>query len=431
MTTPAPETGTTLEGLFKTVFADTLEHAIPEDTTLQTDIKFKAKKKQGDSYQQPVRLRRSGGQTYAAGTTALTGFALNAAVPGQLKNATITSQAYIKRNQVAYFTDFRSQDKQAAFTEAFEETVMDAKEGAHFDLERLLMYGQSTTGVGVVESNTVSATVNATVVITALTFGPGLFSQSEGQLFDVWDTTLTTKRTAAGPATLSAFDIDARAATLITAAGADASAIVATDVLIPYGEYAGAGVWNTMVGLDKILTNTGTLFNISAATYGLWKANTYSAGNAALTMAKLGNACIKSLVKGGRGKVNAYVSPYAWNDINNDTAGLRRFTESMKAEVEMGTQRLKFYGPTGEITITAHINVKAGEAFVTQPDRFLRIGSSEPVFGMPGEDGERKFLTVLADNAAYEFRLAWDQALFCTAPARQTKITNIVNSSGP
>ncbi len=225
--------------------------------------------------------------------------------------------------------------------------------------------------------------------------------------------------------------MDARGFVLVTQLAGDAASIVPGDVLIPFGEYAGGGVFSTMAGIDKILTNSGTLFNINAATFGLWRANTYSASNGPLTMTKLGNACVKSLVKGGRGKVNAYISPWAWTDINNDTAGLRRFTESMRAEAELGTQRLKFYGPTGEITITAHINVKAGEAFVLQPDRFLRIGSSEPVFGSPGEDGERKFLLALPNNAAYEFRLAWDQAIFCSAPARQTKITNIVNSSGP
>lgn len=430
MANPNPETGSTLNGLFKTVFADTLEHAVPEDTTLQTDIKFKEKKKIGDSYTQPVRLRRSGGQTYATGPNALTGFLLNDPVPGQMANAQIVSQAYVKRNQVAYFTDFRSQTSQAAFAEAFEETVMDAKEGAHFDLERNLMYGQSTTGSGVVET-VVPAGVNATITISALTWGAGLFTQAEGQLYQVWDAALLVNRTITGPAVLTGLDVDSRGFTLVTALAGDAASIAPTDVLIPFGEYNGAGSWNTMVGLDRILTNSGLLFNINAATFGLWRANTYSAGNAPLTMTKLGNACIKALVKGGRGKVNAYISPWAWSDINNDTAGLRRFTESMRSEVELGTQRLKFYGPSGEITITAHINVKAGEAFVTQPDRFLRVGSSEPVFGSPGEDGERKFLLALPNNAAYEFRLAWDQALFCTAPARQTKITNIVNSSGP
>ena len=200
---------------------------------------------------------------------------------------------------------------------------------------------------------------------------------------------------------------------------------------MPYGWYVAGSGFNVMSGIDKIVTNTGSLFNIDASVYGLWRGNTYDAGAAPLTMTKLGNACVKALVKGGRGKVTAYVSPWAWSDINNDTAGLRRFVDSTRSEVELGTQRLKFYGPSGEITLTAHINVKAGEAFVLQTDRWERVGSSEPVFGYPDGSGDRKFLNMLPNNNGYEFRCLWDQAMLCRAPARQVKITNITNSSGP
>lgn len=428
----AAESGTTLNGLFKTVYADTIERMVPEDTPLQKDFPFVSKKTMGKDFQLPVRVRRSGGQTYATGATALTAFSLNAASPGQMANATVTSQAYMKRVQVPYFTDFRSANAKQAFAEASDELVMDAKDAMHFDLESVLLYGQSTTGVGAIASVS-AASSNCTVTVTAATWGAGLFTQAEGQLYDIYDSTLSTKRTAGGAATMNSIDVDSRGCVFACANGTDAGNIAVGDIILPYGWYAGSSTWNTMAGMDKIITNTGSLFGIDAATYGLWKASSYSAGNQPLTMTKLGNACIKALVKGGRGEVTAYVSPYAWSDINNDTTGLRRFTESTKSEVELGTQRLKFYGPTGTIEIVAHICVKAGEAFVLQGKSWGRYGSSEPTFGYPGEGegGDRKFVMAVPDIAGYEFRTAWDQAVFCKNPARQVKITNIMNSSGP
>src|SRR6185295_7167211 len=80
-----------------------------------------------------------------------------------------------------------------------------------------------------------------------------------------------------------------------------------TDVIWHKGAYG-----NEFAGVHKILTNTGTLFNISATSYSLWKGNTYSAASAALSLAKIERAIAQAVNKGLDTDVTVFVNPRTW-----------------------------------------------------------------------------------------------------------------------
>jgi hypothetical protein len=127
-------------------------------------------------------------------------------------------------------------------------------------------------------------------------------------------------------------------------------------------------------------------------------------------------------------EVNVYVNTYSWTDLNNDTAALRRFAESTKQSVDLGTQKITFYGANGVMKLVPHPMVKAGEAFALPVKRAKRIGSSDVTFQLP-DMPQGQFFRHLADSAGIELRNYFDQALIITTPAKCVKFTGIDNLS--
>ena len=99
-----------------------------------------------------------------------------------------------------------------------------------------------------------------------------------------------------------------------------------------------------------------------------------------------------------------------------------------------GANELVYHGPNGgTITFVMSPMVFAGEAFILNASDWKRIGSTEPTFNIPGRGTlENPYMLLdVPDANALEFRRYFEQGVYCKRLARQTKITGIVNSSGP
>ena len=176
------------------------------------------------------------------------------------------------------------------------------------------------------------------------------------------------------------------------------------------------------VGIDKIITTSGTLFDIVNTTYTLFKGNEYTASGA-LSLSQIIAATENAVAQGLMEDVCAYVPISAWNTLAATESGLRRYDGSYKnAKAENGVQSLAFYGANGKIEIEPHPIVKAGEVFIIPKKQFIRVGSTDVTFQTPGMDSTEIFLQ-LPSNAGYEVRAYADQALLCMAPAKCTKVT--------
>jgi hypothetical protein len=106
----------TLNGLFKQVYADSLENLIPDGVKLMNMIKFNNKAKTGDKYNQPVILGMEHGVTFAASDE--DAFTLNDAVQGAIKNAEVRGNALVLRSRIGYKAISASQGDKAAFEDA-------------------------------------------------------------------------------------------------------------------------------------------------------------------------------------------------------------------------------------------------------------------------------------------------------------------------
>lgn len=412
-----------LDGWYKRVYGPKLENVVPEFAVLRKRIPFKRAQKIGDSYRFPVKLTRSHGITWNGGATAGTAFALNSAISMVTKEANVTGSEFVLREQISYGAISRSgTGNDESFGPVMDEVPVDMAETANFYLEMALLYGGSS--IATIESVSGSSTTRAWV-ITEASWAAGLWAQMENANIDVYSASgglPNTKINTNAVVVVTSIDADNRTVN-VSGNATDLTNILATHLIVPVG-----AVGNWFDGLDRIMVNTGSLFGISASTYNLWKANTFAAGSVQATMSVFQRAVTKAVVRGLMEKVSVLVSPYTWTDMNNDLAALRRFGQSTKSELDIGTEAITFYGANGEMEVIQHPMVKAGEAFVLPFQHMRRVGSSDVTFQLPDLPMGR-FFRHLTDNAGVELRNYFDQGLISVRPARLVKVTGIDNAS--
>lgn len=398
---------TTLNGLFKQIYADKIQNLIPEGVKLLPRIKFAERQKQlGDFFHTPVVLGLEHGVTFASESDGA--FALNDAIAGAIKDATVRGTQLVLRSALSYSAASRSVGAgPKAFEDATKFLVKNMMRSLSKKLEVELLYGQM--GYGVVDSI-------AVLVINILTaeWAPGIWAGSEGMRIEIRSSVGALR----GFAYITAVDLDARSITVdVMPAG-----VVATDIIHHYGAYG-----KEFAGIHKIASNTGILFGIDAAQYSLWKGNISPVSPAGpLSYNKISDALARAVEKGLEESVVCVVNPKTWSDLMTDQAANRRYDTSYKpASMEQGSEALVFHSQNGKIEIISSIYCKEGYAYLAPMDELVRVGSTDITFRRPGQGDE--FFRDLENNAGYELRAYTDQALFCMAPGKLVIITGIIN----
>lgn len=398
-----------LNAMFKETYGDKLENLIPDGVKLLNKIDFMSKDKQpGNLYHQPVVLGLEHGVTFASSDD--DAFNLNAPVAGTIKDAQVRGNPIVLRSVLGYVSASRAaQGGKQSFENATKFLVANMIRSISKKLEIELLYGQ----MGYASVSSVSGNV---ITITTAEWAPGIWAGAEGMPIEIRDSAGTTIR---GECTVSSVDLENKTVTV----NAIPAGVTGTDVIWHKGAYG-----NEFAGIHKILSNSGTLFNISASTYNLWKGNSYSAGGADLSLAKVEKAIAKAVEKGLEGDVLLLVNPLTWANLLSEAVTKRSFDSSYsKEEGVQGHKSLKFYGQNGMIEIEPSTYIKQGYAFILQLDDFMRIGSTDVTFKRPGKEGE--FFRELENSAGYELRCYSDQALFCQAPGKQVVISSITNTA--
>ena len=407
--TPGNEVGN-LNGFFKETYANKLEQLIPDGVKLLNKIPFLPKDKQpGNLYHQPVILGMEHGVTFANSTD--DAFNLNPAIAGQTKDAEVRGNPLVLRSVLGYTAASRAaQGTAKAFEDGTKYLVSNMLRSVTKKLEIELLYGQMGYA-------TVSAAAGTLLTITTAEWAPGIWAGAEGMPIEIRNAAGTVSR---GTATVASVDFLAQTVTTQSVI----PGVVATDVIWHKGAFG-----NEFPGIHKILTmTTGLLFNIDTAQFNLFRGNQYDAGAGALSFTKITQATERAMEKGMDGKAVCYCNPRGWTNMMSDQAALRKYDGSYKVSVaENGSEKLVFNTLTGAIEIEASIYIKQGYAFILAMDEWCRVGSSDVTFKRPSQGDE--FFRDLSDAAGYELRLWSDQALFTSAPGRNTVIFDIVNSN--
>lgn len=415
---------TALNGNFKERYASKIKDLVPMQNWLIKNIPNvdKRVKMLGNVYHQPVKLSSGQGYTYNSDGTA---FTFNTPRALKLDDAQVEGFELVRSDIISFNAISRSDNKDKAFSKAVDLTIDDMVTGISSRLEATLLHGRN--GLGVADS---SANVDAThtvVTLTAASWAGGIWARNinaQIQFYTVAGDTLVSSGAD------SIFVVESVNSTLFTiTVSGTAAGIAALDTALAAGDsnIFFNGAHNVEgVGLVKIVSNTGTLFNIDAAAAGnaLWKGNTYSAASGPLTFSKLQKAITLPVDKGLDQDVTVLVSTPSWSDLVTDQAAARRYGDVRSKKFDNGAEVLEFLSSNGTMEIVPHPMVKRGEAIVVPLDSLSRVGSTDITFNMPGTD-ENMFLRV-AGKAGYEAVVYSDNTLFSDCPSQSCYISGIV-----
>lgn len=410
---------TTLDGLFKEVYADRIENLVPEATILQKRIAFSQRDSVGNKYHQPVVVTAEHGFTYAAADAGA--FTINTPVAHTMKDATLQGSQILLASRMSYDAAHRaSTGGKKAFVQATEHLFRNMVESMARRVEIALLYGGS--GIGQSDGSTNSSSTVTVVDIVAASWAPGIWTGAEGAVIEFFNGASQ----VGGDFTISAVDVANKKLT-VTGSSGDISTLDTSLSSNTLDIYFNGAYGNEMSGLNKILTNTGSLFGISAATYSLWGANAVTASGA-LTFKQVLKAVNKCVARGLMEPVVVLCSPATWTDLSGELAALRQYDNSYKsAQLDQGAGSIMYHGTNGSIEIVSHPMVKEGDCFVVPMKRVKRLGATDITFNVPGNPDNRIFIH-LQSNAGFEVRSYTDQAIILDSPAKSAKITGFTNS---
>lgn len=409
-----------LEGLAKEVYGDGPENLIPDHSKLVKEIPFRESEMLGNAYNVPVVVSDENGVTYAGSDE--DAFDLNDPEAMQTKNARVKGSQIVLRCAIGYKAAAAIASKgPKAFLNSTEYVIKRLMEQAGKRLELGLLYGGS--GLGIISGTT---NVNATSTIlefTTASWAAGIWIGSKNTNLDIYDSSDALVNTV-GSVKVSVVNVADKEVT-ITGAAADITAIDAATY--PGDVFFFGAKDKEMLGLDKIITTSGTLFEIDNTVYDLFKGREFSNGSAALSFDKLSKAMVELVNFGLDEDVKVLCSPITWQNLNQNEAALRNYDQSYKpAKGEKGNESIVYHSQNGRLEIVSHSMVKEGEAFILPMSKLKRVGAYDLSMKNPGRNNE--MFRELDGRSGFEIRAYTDQALFTDHPSRLLKISGIVNS---
>ena len=413
----------TLVGLFKEAYGSKVIPLTGNRARLCKLLGFVEGKlaENGNLYHQPVVVTNEHGFTAAAANSTPT---LLAASSGQMQDAQIAGSQIIGRSNITYEALARAAEGGLrAFTSATKQVVMNLSNTAAKRRELQLLHGQM--GIGTLSSISGSLTTRV-VVLSVDSWSPGIWAGETGATLDFF---------AAGPAGLK---LNTNAPLVLTAVNPSTRAITVTgnasDLTTLDSTSAAVFFWEThsatteAAGLNKILSNTGTLFNIDAATYPLWAGNVYSTSTGDLTLAKILDAVADPASYGADGKMLAIIAPKAFEQLNVDAAALRKFDVSYSSSnAKQGHTSLTFYSQNGEIEIMPHPLQKNGHCYIITPEETKRIGAQDISF-IKRHGSNETLILESSTTPASEMRVYNNEALLVEQPKHTAIMTGITYS---
>ena len=412
----------TLNGLFKDRYADSVQDLVPDHVKLYNDVKFDNSKKVGESYNEPVILSLESGFTYGGEDGSL--FDLNDVKEFKMKNAKIKARELVLRSAISIGALSRSGSDPQAIEKAMDLMVGNMLKSMYHRLEVQMFYGQE--GLGEVKTADVTTSTEKVIEVTDATWAAGIWNGTTNAEVEIFDSALTASVIGSGAVRVKGYSLKNKTVTIELVAGGSfaspADDIAATDVIYFKGAAAGGAVKNEFLGIHAIATESTNLFGIANANEPLFQGSIVDVGtdatanSAVLSFAKIEEG-ISSMVEKGlmEEEVCVYVNPKQWDDLLTEQDAKRVHDSSYSSsKVEAGQKEIVFYGQNGIIKIVSSTFVKQGFSYILAKKDLKRIGSTEVTFKRP--DGE-EYLELLEGKHGIEMRCYTDQALFTAKPS--------------
>lgn len=422
--------------LFKRVYGD-LHNLLPQDFPLAREIPFSEGRKVGDSFVEAFVLANETGWTLAG--TGQDAFDINPAIAGVVKQSSIIPSQVVLTSVIPFaFISRSAGGGEKAFYDGTKHVMQNHIRSHSRLLEAMRIHGQRDAKLGYVSyapSGTVyrgatySGSGNVTVGGIAFTagvntaskaillapgnFAAGLWVGLEGCVIQQLDST------NAVVASGKLVSVDADNGIVFV----DFVPVAASGLTSHKLAFEGMEANKEMVGVHKILENAGTLFGISAQQYALWKANKVDLQKKRFSMKALQEGVAQAVNKGGLDKpLMVAVNPRTFSVLTQDEAALRKYDASYKSAAQNGFEVIEYYAANGLNKIVPHRMIMEGDVHGLEIGDWIRSGSAEISFKVPGLDKEVIF--PLENSAGWVVRSFSDQFIMCRAPARQILWTN-------
>lgn len=408
-----------LNAMFKEVYGE-VTNLIPSFSKIQKNSKFiSSDKENGNSFVFPILTSLENSITFGAPDSGL--FTLEPISGMNTKKVSVKGSSILLRGAIDNETLSRSSSDRKSFVKGTKLLVDSLMQSGASLIETLLLYGG--TDIGEVDSTTNVSTTKTTLTLTPGSFAAGIFQGRKGANLEFYNLANDTKIASTDYVTIDSIDSANYKITVIGSTGT----IAAIDT---YVGTTNCKIWfkgsfgNSMYGLDRILTNTGSMFGVDASTEDLWRGNVFPVGGA-ISYAKVMEALSLAVDRGLMEEVDVYLPVKAWTKLLTDQGALRKYDSSYSPkEIKNGAEAITFYGPNGgAINIHCSPMVKQSEGFIVPSKKLKRPGSSDWSFDYSGNGTDYFF--PIPDKNGQEIRLFCNQGLVLETPARAVKLTGI------
>lgn len=424
-----------LNSLQKVAYAKGIQDLVPDTGKISKRVSFVASEMMnGKYYEQPVILTQECGFTYSLDTQ--TAYTLNDAIGMEMQSAQVPGADIVLDSAVGYNQAARASHSATSFKSVMSTKFENMLKSAEKRLEIGFIHGQKYIGQAALQ--TVATTDPLAIIIDAASWGTGIWSGLENAQVVFAKVSDNTAIDSLRSFTVDRVDPDTR--TIYFAAGTQGTpgslatlepAIEAAALNIHfYGAVSGSAgsfAFAEMAGLKKIIANTGTLFNISASEYDLWRGNTVTV-TGQLTLAKIFSAASRAVQRGLDGDAYVMVNPSSWADLSSNAAALRRFDGSYSRKKSVnGSRELEFEFENGVLKIFSYNLCMQGDCIIWPEDNIMRIGARELSLNDPTRPSEEVFFTI-PGKAGVGLRAYTNQAIFLETPSQAVLMTGIVPS---
>lgn len=389
---PATNTPTTLASRLKQRYPKGISQLVPAVNYLKRNINFKADLQPGEAARFDVQMALENGFSVGQGD-----FSLNPSIAQDSVKALVEGYGILLKSRASYDILTRAKTNEQAFATFHDKKFIPMTESFSRREELLSLVGRDGLGV-------VSSIASGVITITEGSWNPTRWIGLKGCVLEAF-TAKSGGSQHNGDLTISAVDVTNRK---ITVTGTSTN--VAEDDILFFKGHRGQEPY----GLMAIAKNTGTLYNVNAANYELWQANSYDVGTSPLSLGKILEAAALAGDKGCADKLVCLVPLKAFQGLVADESALRRHdAKYSKDKAENGFESISFYGCTGEIEVVPYHNMADGEFLMYPPKYVSYIGSSE-MTNEVGDSGEMYF--DVEGSAAKEMRLFAEWTVFCERP---------------
>lgn len=432
-----------IDGNFKKHYGE-LGNIIPKGFLGQEAIKMSKQAKVGASYDIALVLTREGGLTLGGSSGGVV--TLNSATAGAVSQASVQSYESMLPSYIPFAVMNRGDGGEESFVKNTSLVVKNNIMSHQDYLESILWYGQSASKLGYVSYAT------ATYRGVSFTNGGGALSLNGSSVTLTAGVNTTSKWILLAPGQFASGSFCARVGTPIQQCVTSSNAIVGSGTITAVDSSMGAvkvsftptaasaagshylcfpGMEQSLeaAGVQKILSNTGSLFGIDASIYELWRGTQYDCASTKLTFAHLQAAQARAVNQGLDGDLDFYVNPRSFSTLATDQAALRHYDSSYKsAKGENGFAELEYVGQAGVMKIIPHRYIKEGDAFGMSIKDWMRPGAQEISMKVNGADGD-SLISLLENQNAYRFMSYQDSALLCVAPCKSIYMYGINDES--